>query len=73
MSDWRLEFVPSTVKVALLAGEMFSRYLQRGGKSGRIVPDVLTGAHARLLADRLLARDRGFWRDHFCDLPVPSE
>ena len=73
MKDWRLELAPGNMEVALLAGEMFSRYLERGGKSGRIVPDFLIGAHARLLADRLLARDRGFWRDYFNDLPVLSE
>jgi predicted nucleic acid-binding protein len=60
LADWNLVFLPSTQPVALLAGEMFRRYLDRGGKRGRVVPDFLIAAHAQQLADRLLARDRGY-------------
>src|SRR4051794_39895742 len=35
-SDWNLTFTPSTEQSALLAGEMFRVYLQRGGKRGRV-------------------------------------
>ena len=38
------------------------------GKRGRVVPDFLIAAHAQLLADRLLARDRGYYRDYFARL-----
>ncbi|MFZ9853603.1 MAG: type II toxin-antitoxin system VapC family toxin [Limisphaerales bacterium] len=65
LSDWRLRFVPSTQPVAISAGEMFRTYLQRGGKRGRVVPDFLIAAHAQHLAGRLLARDRGYYRDYF--------
>ena len=42
--------------------------LHRGGKRGRVVPDFLIAAHAQQLADRLLARDRGYYRDYFKQL-----
>ena len=70
LSDWKLEFVPSTALVAILAGEMFRPYLIRGGKRGRVVPDFLIATHAQHVADRLLARDRGFFRDYFRQLTL---
>ena len=68
LADWKLTFVPSTQHVAILAGEMFRVYLHRGGKRGRVVPDFLIAAHAQELSDRLLARDRGYYRDYFMQL-----
>ncbi len=70
LADWKLTFLPPTQQVALLAGEMFRVYLDRGGKRGRVVPDFLIAAHAQLLADRLLARDRGYYRDYFKQLDL---
>jgi len=70
LSDWNLTFVPSSQSSATLAGEMFRSYLQRGGKRGRIVPDFLLAAHAQTHAQRLLARDRGYYRDYFTQLKL---
>lgn len=70
LTDWNLRFEPATQPVATLAGEMFRSYLQRGGKRGRVVPDFMIAAHAQLLADRLLARDRGYYRDYFAQLTL---
>jgi len=66
--DWGLTFVPATLEVADLAARHFAKYLSRGGKRGRIVADFLIGAHAMLMADRLLTSDLGFRRDYFTNL-----
>jgi hypothetical protein len=68
LSDWNLTFVPSSQASAILAGEMFRTYLKRGGKRGRVVPDFLVAAHAQTHGQRLLARDRGYYRDYFTQL-----
>ena len=67
MNDWGLSFVPSTRQSALLAGAMFRTYLARRAEDGprRVVTDFLIGAHAKCTCDHLLARDRGYCRDHF--------
>jgi hypothetical protein len=70
LSDWELNFVPSSMESALLAGEMFRHYIQRGGKRDRVLPDFLIGAHAQKHANRLLARDRGYFKNYFKHLKV---
>ncbi len=65
LADWQLKFLPSSAASAILAGTMFQRHLERGGKRGRVVPDFLIAAHAQLHAAALLARDRGYYRDYF--------
>lgn len=66
--DWGIQFIPTSKVAAILAGEMYSTYLRRKGSAKRVLPDFLIGSHALHHADRLLARDRGYYRDYFSDL-----
>lgn len=70
LADMGIKMLPCSLESALLAGKIFGQYLVRGGKKGRVVSDFLIGAHAQLQAERLLARDRGFFRDYFKKLKV---
>jgi hypothetical protein len=70
MHDLGLEFLPATLESAILAGSIYASYLKNRGPSRRVLPDFLIAAHARTNADRLLARDRGYYREYFRDLSL---
>ncbi len=70
LSDWSIVFVPSSRDSSILAGEMYRAYLRRTRGAKRVLPDFLIGAHAAFHTGRLLARDRGYYRDYFTDLTV---
>ncbi len=70
LADWRIQFLPSTQASALLAGEMYRLSIERSGVRKRVLPDFLIGAHAQQHTGRLLARDRGYYRDYFSGLLV---
>ena len=55
---------------ALLAAAAWRRYRKKGGSRKRVVADFLIGSHAQTHCDRLLTRDRGFYRDYFGKLKI---
>lgn len=70
LEAWRIQFQPTGRDAAIHAGRMYAQYLSRGGNKKRVIPDFLIGAHAMANGKRLLARDRGYYRDYFEGLEV---
>lgn len=65
-----VRIVPIDRNVAYTAGKVWKQYRKSGGTRKRILTDFLIGAHAQSHSERLLSRDRGFYKKYFNNLNV---
>ena len=72
LSDWELEFVPSTFESAAVAGQMFAAYLKRSSEKRKVIADFLIGAHAQVRGYTMLTLDTDDFAAAFPNLPILS-
>lgn len=63
-------FSAPSEQAAVLAGAAWKKYRAAGGKRDRVMADFLVGAHAASQCERLLTRDRGYYKKYFSGLRI---
>lgn len=66
----RIDFSALDSLTSLAVGQRWRAYRKADGSRERVIADFLIGGHALTNADRLLTRDRGFYRRYFKQLRV---
>ena len=67
-----VEYSAMTLEASLGAATCWSAFRRKSKVRDRIVADFLIGGHALVQGERLLTRDRGFYRTYFKPLKVES-
>ncbi|HEX5308335.1 MAG TPA: type II toxin-antitoxin system VapC family toxin [Solirubrobacteraceae bacterium] len=70
LAHLRVDFCSLDSSTSLAVGQSWRTYRKAGGSRERVIADFMIGAHALANADRLLTRDRGFYRRYFEQLRV---
>ena len=70
MTSLGIRFSSVEPDAAETAGILWSHYRMSAGKRSRVIADFIIAAHAMEQCDRLLSRDRGFYRHYFKQLEL---
>ena len=65
-----INIISSNTNTLYQAGQLWLQYRKQQKGRGRIIPDFIIGAFAMNQGDRLITRDRGFYRDYFQGLTI---